>query len=323
MNRCVRPVTNRIKGLLVFVAVVVAIVVGISGPTAGAGTQSGPSITLDRAEVRTGDPILVTLTGFTSQQATVAVCGNLAKRGASDCNMPQAQSERIRPDQVDTLTQLFVEAPPVPCPCVVRALGTDGEFAIALIDVIGHPTGPLTSPEFGELVDIGLTVAPVDAGLSRSLRSELGGATAYAATVSIRNISTETLERVAVRARVSHRLDDEIAPMQFDVPGPIDPGQTWTQTIEVEVPAPFIGRYTWSAVVSGAGPSVEAERVTDAVPVALIVLVAILLLDIVVLVIRAIVRRRRRRRSRPAAHHSPPTGGTVEYVDEREPAPVG
>lgn len=314
MIRCVRPVVT---------AVVLLVAAAAAGQPSLAGTQSGPSIALDRSEVRTGDAILVTLTGFTSQQATVAVCGNLAKRGASDCNMPQAQSERIRPDQADTLTQLFVEAPPVPCPCVVRALGTDGEFAIALIDVIGHPSGPLESPEFGELVDVGFTVEPVDRGRSRSLKTELGGATTHAATVSIRNVSTETLERVAVRARVSHRLDDEIAPMQFDVPGPIDPGQTWTQTIEVDVPAPFIGRYTWSAVVSGAGPSVGAERVTDAVPVALIVLVAILLVDIVVLVIRAIVRRRRRRRSRPAPPPPPPTVGSVEYVDEREPAPVG
>ncbi len=302
---------------------IVTVAAAAFGQPVRAGTQSGPAISLDRDEVPVGDPVLVTLTGFTSQQATVAVCGNLAKRGASDCNMPRAQSERIRSDQDDTLTQLFVEAPPVPCPCVVRALGTDGEFAIALIDVIGHPSGPLVNPDFGELVAVDLAVEPAEAGFSRSLRSELGGATTFAATVSIRNVSTEPLERVAVRARVSHRIDDEIAPMQFDVPGPIGPGQTWTQTIEVEVPAPFIGRYTWSAIVSGAGPTVESERVTDATPVALIVLGAILVLDILVLVIRSIVRRRRRRRARRVAQPTTPTDDVTAPVEAREPAPVG
>jgi hypothetical protein len=304
-----------------FLVVIIALV-GLAPSRALA--QSGPSISLDKVQVNPGDPIIVTLVGFTSQQVTVAVCGNLAKRGSSDCNMPQSQSERIRANEDVTLTQLFVQPPPVPCPCIVRATGTNGEFAIAPIDLIGHAIEAIVSPEDGPLVELDLTVDRRSEGFSGSVRAGLGAATTYAVTVRVRNITTEPLTNVALRAKVAHRLNDDAAPMQFDRPGPIEPGQTWTQTIDVELPAPHIGRYTWTVVASGAGPTVDAAAGTNAVPILLFVLAGILVLDLLVLVVRSIRRRRRRRRSRTTRPIVDGFGAEPErtYVDEREPVGV-
>ena len=173
----------------------------------------------------------MTLVGFTSQQVTVAVCGNLAKRGSSDCNMPQSQSERIRANEDVTLTQLFVQPPPVPCPCIVRATGTNGEFAIAPIDLVGHPIEAIVSPDDGPLVEVGLAVERRSEGFSGSVRAGLGAATTYAVTVD--------------RAQHHHRAAHERrAPGQRRPPVErrrgadavrstrprSSPGQTWTQT---------------------------------------------------------------------------------------------
>ena len=301
-----------------------------TAPAGDAATErSGPSITLDRIEMRIGDPVIVTLTGFSSQQVTVAVCGNLAKRGSQDCNMPQAQSERIRPDEPETLTQLFVETPPMPCPCIVRALGGDGEFAIAPIDLLDHPVAPVVSPELGPLVEVGISASRVPPNLSGRIRTGLGGATLYAVTVSVRNITTETLDGVVVRARVASRLGDDAAPMRFDTPGPIEPGQTWTQTIETKLSAPHMGTFTWKVSASGAGPIVDDTYVNDAVPAILYSFVALLLLDVVVLLVRMVRRRRRARRAvrmRAQARRSAETEApedTILHDDRPEPVGVG
>lgn len=288
---------------------------------------TGPAIELDRREVRAGDAVIVTLTGFTSQQATVAVCGNLAKRGSTDCNMPQSQSERIRQNEPETLTQLFIQNPPTDCPCIVRALGTNGEFAIAAIDLLDHPNSPTIDPEIGTLVETELTVERVPTNLSGTIKSNLAAATVYRVSVDVRNITTEVLRNVVVRGSVSGRWNDDAASMEFDVPGPLEPGHTWTQSIDVELPAPTLGTYVWHVTASGAGPAVDAETTTRATPVLLFVLGGILLLDILLLLVRGVVRVRRRRRVRrqraERIAHEQAAMFDEANQDERDPVSVG
>lgn len=294
------------------------------GP-AGEPDITGPQIELDRREVRAGDAVIVTLTGFTSQQATVAVCGNLAKRGSTDCNMPQSQSERIRRDEPETLTQLFIQNPPTDCPCIVRALGSNGEFAIAALDLVDHPRGPTVDPELGPLVEVDLNVERVATGVSGTIKSSLGAAITYAVEVDVRNVTTETLGDVVVRGSVTGRWNDDAAPVEFDVPGPLGPGQTWAQTIEVELPSPTLGTYVWQVAASGAGPTVDAEAKTTETPILLFVLVGLLLLDILLLVVRAFIRMRKRRRVRRerTARIAREQAAMLEEIDDDDHQPVG
>jgi len=280
-------------------AVAVAAVVASSALwPVGAGATEGPTATVDRQEAAPGEPLVVTLRGFEGDSVTVAVCGNLAKRGSSDCNMPAAQSEGIRHDRVATLTQLFVQPPPMPCPCLVRAsTASNDEFAVAPITVLGHPVGPVVDTERGPLGEVDVDVGPAGSGLLAAVRSALGGPTPYELTVRVRNITTEPLSNVALTGSARHRFDDNAATLRFDAPGTIEPGQTWEQRVEAEVGAPVLGRCRWQVAAAGAGSAVVVEQAVSHVPVALLVALVLLLVDVVVITVRIVVRRRRRRRA--------------------------
>lgn len=292
--------------LVVLLAATVALV------AAPAGAQERPQISLDQAEVAPGQPLLVTITGFTSQQVTVAVCGNLAKRGSSDCNMPSAQSERIRDDEDVTLTQVFAQAPPMPCPCLVLAFSpSSSEFAVAPITLVGHPTGPVVEPELGPLVEVEVDAQRVGGGLLGSVRSSLGGPTRYQVTVGVRNITTEPLANVELNGVARHRLTDAV---QLDLarPGVIEPGQTVVQTVEAEVPAPVIGGFTWEVSAYGAGPTVEAASTVTNRPLLLYVFVVVLLVDLVAIAWRLARRRRLRREEALGDERAPETWEEIQ-----------
>lgn len=285
-----RPIRLSVAILLLLPVLVVAL---LEGPVRA---QSGPSIELDKSEVSPGDSVIVSLRGFNGDLVTVAVCGNLGKRGSADCAMGSSVSEQIRHFEDITLTQLLVEAPPVPCPCIIRAAtNSNDEFAVAPIVVTGHPTGPVVSPRDGPLVEVDLHAERVPAGAFDSIRSWLGGPTDYDVTVSVRNVTTESLANVIVRGSGGNRFDDEAVQLQFDQPGPIGPGQTWTQTVSVTLPAPAISTFTWSVDASGAGATITAVEATHPRPVLLYVLVGLLIVDLLVLAVRFPIRRRRRK----------------------------
>jgi hypothetical protein len=265
-------------------------------PAAAASGQegaAGPRVALDRVEVNVGEPVIATLTGFTSQQVTVAVCGNLAKRGSADCNMPLAQSERVRRDRAETLTQLFAEAPPMPCPCLVLAYSpTTEEFAVAPINLVGHPTGPVVEPGEGALLEVEVHAERADAGLLDRARSALGGPTTYEVTVSVRNVSTGPLADIDLQGSAVHRFDDDAAILDLDPVPALEPGQTFEQTVEAEVHPPVGGDYEWTVVATGAASTVTSSTPTSNTPVLLYVVVAVLVADLVAIVWR--MRRRRR-----------------------------
>lgn len=267
-------------------------------PAGGAPSPApeAPSVSVDRRELRPGDAVVVTLRGFRGQLATVAVCGNLGKRGSTDCSMTAAQGERIRPG-VATLTQLSVQPPPAPCPCVIRASSPADEFAVVLIDLIGHPSGPVVDVSDDPLVDVGVETARTSQAILGRLRSALGGPTPYDVTVSVRNRTTGTLSAVALSASARHRLSDEAASLVLPAPGDIAPGETWSHTARATIPAPAMGRYVWVVTASGAGNPVVARQRTDVVPPALVLGGVLLLADLSVILWR---RRSRHRSRRPA-----------------------
>lgn len=258
----------------------------------------GPTVSLDRTEVSPGDPVIVTMSGFTGGAVVVAACGNLAKRGSADCNMSASASEGINRRSAQTLEQLFVHPPPVPCPCLIRAWSTsNNEFAVAPIVIRGHPIAPAVEQALGPLVDVAVDAKRANAGFVSALRSALGGPTAYDVTVSVRNRTTETLANISLSGAASHRLSDEVASVDLPAPGAIDPGQTWKQTVRAELPAPSLGRYVWKVTAAGAGPAVHAEQQTDRSPVPLLLLCIVLVADFVAIAWRRLSRRRSREAS--------------------------
>jgi hypothetical protein len=259
-------------------------------------STSGPVVVLDGDEFAVGDDLVMTMTGFeAASYVTIAVCGNQARRGSADCNMIASQGVRLNGDDAPTLAQMSVAAPPVPCPCIIRVSSQSfDEVAIAPIALVGHPSGPLVggpSPN-DPLVAVTISARAAPHGAIEWARSSLGGPTTYEVTVTVKNLTTEVLRRVAVSASVGRGADDSVARIALGGPGEIGPAQTRREVVSVEVPAPTFGGVTWRVAASGAGPAVNATKVTHHRPTLLIVLVTALVLDLMFLVVRSWRRRR-------------------------------
>lgn len=256
----------------------------------------GPSISLNAGSAAPGDHLVVTFADWEANNAVLSVCGNLAMRGAADCNTMQATGVRLRHSTTGAtpVQGMAIVAPPEDCPCVVKATATEtGEVAYAPIDLIGHPISALVDPNLGQpLVDVRLSTAGASEGPISWLRQSLGGPAPQLATVSVKNLTAGTISGAVVHGSASR---NNVSVADFDLAtGAIGPGQIWTGTAEVELPAPSIGTYEWTVTASGAGPVMKAEASSRAVPWLLIIVVLLLVWDLSVVVVRRVQRRRAR-----------------------------
>lgn len=270
----------------------------LAGPVDAQSTVTGPTVALDRYEVAPGDQIVLTIDGFDAPGVTISVCGNEARRGSADCNMPESEGRGLRRDGTPTYGSLPVSAPPVPCPCVIRvSTATNDQVAVVPITIIGHPVAPVVDPDIPQRVplDVSIVANESTAGVGDVLRSSLGGASSYELTVTVRNRSTTAVDALSLSGFAGRNADDELITLELPDPGPIAAGQTWQETIAAELPALTLGDIEWQVTASGAGSSVQAKDTTSDLPILLMVLGVILLLDLLVLFTRLLTRRRRTR----------------------------
>lgn len=252
----------------------------------------GPTITLDRSRAEPGERVVITAENFDSPWLTVVLCGNEGRRGSADCDMPAGKGGETEPGRA-TLVALEVTEPPAPCPCVIRAFGRDvSEFALVPFEVEGHRIAEVVDGASLEgLIDTTLEVVESPDHLLDAARASLGGATQFRVTVSVRNRSTETL--TALRIAGDARTGDEVAAvLDFGVPGPVPPGQTWRRSIDVVIGAVSIGEVQWQVVTSGAGPSTTTAAVTERRPWLLFAAAVTVLTCFTVLIARLLIRRR-------------------------------
>lgn len=277
-------------------------------------TVSAPTAQLDRYSMRIGDRVTITVAGFTRRGVTATVCGNDGLRGSVDCNLAGAEGIEIEGNGVpDSQTMTIVE-PPQPCPCIIRVASSDNsEVAFVDITLVGHPTAPPVTTERRSLepLAVGVTAEPVDGGGLSRLRSSLGGSLEFEVTVTVSNGSNVDASGVSIAASVGRGLDDVIEVLDLPSPGVIARGQTWTQTVRAELPAPSFGTYLWRVDVSGDRPTVQATDTTSHLPGLLIVAVLVLVADLLYLAFRFIRRRRRRNRAADGAPGSGSGGGSV------------
>ena len=281
----------RVATAVLVLASVVAIGRADAGPPDG--VTDGPTITVDRPSINPGDRVLVTLDGFEGTAVTISVCGNRARRGSADCNLTASEGLGLDLDGSSTLTEFPVAAPSTTCPCVIVASTTNyNEVAVTPIELIGHPVGPVVGALSLEPLVVTVESRRAPQGIVANIRAALGGPTAYEVTVSVRNRSTATLENIAVDGSARRGAGD-VASLVIPSPGPLEPGQTWTEMVRTQVPAPAVGRFVFAVTASGAGPAVSAESATSHLPIGLLILVIVLLVDVVAMVWRRKARRHR------------------------------
>lgn len=304
----------------VLVLVVVQTVPAAAGSAAEQARRSRPRIHVDPGSARPGELVLVELSGWASTAATVTVCGNLALRGSTDCDVRAGQGVPLAATGGEGSAQLAVAEPPVPCPCVVRASsGSHDEVATVPLDIIGAPVAPVVRPsDPGPLFAVTVNARRSSRGVIDAARAALGGPAVYEVEVAVRNRTAAVLDAVTVAARAQTWSTDSAASFST-APRPLHPGETWRHRAQVEVPAPSIGTLRWEAIASGAGPAVRAEWATNDVPVVLVAIVALLAGDLAAMLCRARRRRLRagdgegvrpRRRDLSGARRRRNSGGT-------------
>ena len=272
--------------------------------------SAGPSITISPATGQLGDHIQVVFDGWTAANAELSICGNLALRGSADCNTMLATGVRLRHSTTGEtpLQSMVVVAPPVDCPCVVKASASDtGELAYAPIEIAGQLISPVIEPAPGQpLVAVTVDATEQNGTLVEGLQRSLGGPSRYTARVTVRNLMAQTLSGVQVDGTVRRR---DVAVADFGLhTGEIGPGQTWTGTAEVTLPAPAIGTYRWSTTASGAGPIVDTETTTRSVPKMFVLLFLVFVGVVAAVAVRAIQRRRHPTRGLPVSGLIDPDG---------------
>lgn len=301
MTAFLRPVGR--LGLLLFVVGALAFVqVAFVHIADAQPTTTGPMVSLDRDRFAPNERVVVTIDGFKASYVTITVCGNEARRGSTDCNMTASEGLALDRDGSSTLAQIPFAAPPTPCPCLVRVSSRNNdEIAVVPITLIGHPVAPVIdspTPESPIVLSLSARVAPT--GMLDGLQSNLGGATKYEVTVTVKNRSTVAVRGVTLAGSGGRGSDKFLASFELGDPGAIAPGQTWQQVIQAEVPALTFGEVQWQVVASGAGPAVTSTDVTDFRPMLLFLLVMVLILDLAFLAIRFTMRRRAAREAEAA-----------------------
>jgi hypothetical protein len=308
VSRLARTLGRTSAVAMLFVVALTAVVGG------GADAQpvlTGPTVTLDKNAAAVGEKVRVSLSGFEASYVTVSVCGNEARRGSSDCSTTGSTSVEVHHDGTETWTVFSVPTPPFGCPCAIRVFSSlNDEVAITPFTVTGHPVEPvqggrdLSQP----LVSVSVTAESAPDGMVESMRSSLGGPATYAVTVSVKNLTTDELSKVALSGSVGRSERDELALLELIDPGHIGPGQTSTQTVTVKLPSPTYGTFVWRATATGAGPAVTTTSEMQPRPWLLILAILAVVAIIAMLVIRYVVHRRVRRDAERASVTQLPDG---------------
>lgn len=219
---------------------------GVAGiallPLALAGAAAAPQVTVDADSATVGERTLVRLAGWPAGNVLVEVCGNEAARGSADCAVASAAQTYV-PDSGDSVVRLTVTAPPVACPCVIRARATaGGPVATTPITLDGLPD---------DADEAAPTHTPTEAPVITEVRIEerhswaalFGGPAPRTVTVMVANPGEETAIDPHLTVLVG-RGDHPTT--QIDAPqlGPIEPGGQRTYELPVTIPAPAFGHYT-------------------------------------------------------------------------------
>jgi len=267
------------------------------GPAGSSGPVVDATVSVFPATAPVGAPVVVDLVGWPAGVVTVAICGDEARRGSSDCDQIGSHGVGIPSSGAGT-TRLFV-APPVGCPCVVRVNTPSSDLVRTIpIDVPGVPM--LSPAELGpELLPSAVGMLEVDAHLDEPGRGDLplsgvlGGPVDRVLVLAVRNAGDAPLAGVTVSAAVGH---DRLTGTPVVVPaiGTLAPGEERTLRVSVTMGAPAMGHYLVFGRVDSMAGAASFDAATDTMPWG-----AFLIVGLVFVVLVARSARRRRVGARP------------------------
>jgi hypothetical protein len=265
---------------------------GVAGPARASGPE--PTVSVTPASGAPGDRLHVDLTGWPDGPVNVSVCGNSARRGSQDCDQLTTEGVAVRQGSAPLLIQLSV--PPVGCPCVVRATTPDNALvrkAPIAIDGVPNvdPVEPAGIPPEGRAMAVTARVTTRDPNSLAWWRSVFGGAAERELTLTLRNVSSATLQGIRVVGGVGkNRKSAE--PLPVTTVAELAPGAHTRLRIPLVLGAPAWGRYQVFGSVYGTSVPIDFSIETRNDPWGLEVAAVLF-----VLLLAQICRRRERARA--------------------------
>lgn len=285
-TKATAEVAARARSLFVVVAAA-----GLLASFAPSTSAAEATLTASVGRATPGDTITVTETGW-SETSVVTICGNEARRGASDCDHVSGVGFPVSTTRIEARFMKVV-APPVPCPCVLRA-STPGETLVKTtpIDLIGVSTAPLSDVQqvVSRPIAVSAVVVNKHSSIANLLRSGMGGRTRRLLVLTLTNRTDVTIREITVTAALGRSTQGGETLQAPDIE-PLLPRQTRDYTMELSLGPPAFGAYKAFGTVYSSGQPVTFVVVTRTTPGLLYLLVLVLVLDLAVL---AALRLRRR-----------------------------
>ena len=282
------------------------------------GADTPPSVLQPRlgatpSSVRSGTRVTVSadsLTPLTNYQ--LQVCGNAGFGTSAGCDLA-ATTTAATSETGHFVVQLLVVTPPIPCPCVIKAVpligqgGTFEEQVSTPITIVGAPTAtprvvPIT------VAPSGLVVDQADLVGTTSWAEWFGGTPHRTLVLVVRDGGVNPIPStpVVLRSGPSGSPDQVVA---APVVPPLRPGQVESYQVPVTFPALALGHYVVFGTLGSTGQAVTFSAPATFVPWGIIVVVGLLLFAILWKVVAGIVRRHRQGRAAGAVPPAAAEGG--------------
>ena len=266
-----------ILGLLV--AAIVAFESGVADSVTPA--RVTPAAGVSPSAVSPGATVFVTGGSWPPHtEVSVAVCGEEARHGSADCDLASSTIVGTGADGVFG-TQLAVQIPPKPCPCVVQISSVDSsdELAIPLV-IAGAPSVPLP-PRSIARGPRPLTIQDAHVGRG-SWTTWFGWGTPRTLVLTLKNTSGGPLNKPLVLVAAG-RASKANEPQRIPVQGPFATGEIRTLRVPVEFDTPSIGDYAVRIRAGSDGTTVTKMIGTSSYPWALFVIALLLVQCLLVL----------------------------------------
>ncbi|GAA0811246.1 class E sortase [Spirilliplanes yamanashiensis] len=244
---------------------VLAVVAALAGAApVPAQAKADPAVAVSVRTARLGETVTARLTGWPAGVVTVALCGNEARGGSADCAVAASSAAGV-PAGGGASVALRLAAPPVGCPCVVRAATATGAVtataAIDVEDVPDNATVSLTRPGAGGTRTLAVDAVRVSGRWS--LGALLGGPADRTLRVQLRNTGTAAV--VPELSLDLGRAAGGASPAPVRVAA-LQPGEARAVEVPFTVAAPAVGAYDLAGRVDGADATVTFAARTSAWP---------------------------------------------------------
>jgi hypothetical protein len=279
---------------------------------AEAGTVLVPRLSATPSTVRPGDSVTVSaydLASLTDYQ--VQLCGNDGFGSSAVCNLTSSTIAATS-EIGHFVVVLRVLPPPMPCPCVVKAMPLQGSVGLVYqevstpITILGvHMANPVP-PAVNENPS-GLVVDRADLVGTRSWAEWFGDSPHRTLVLKLRDAGANLIPSTPFVLRAGpagHPTEIISAPL---VP-PLYPGQVVSYRVPVTFPILAHGNYVVVGTLGNAGQTVTFRATASLMPWGLVVLLAMVVLVALGLVLWRVLKRRRSPTADVSIGTTPPGG---------------